>query len=117
VVQQTSEAERIGINQIAKVLPRGNDRGTDQCKLISLQLLSIFCAGGAHLTCLTWYRMDLHAVTAHYRSLQAAIKMLHGRLSLLHILLKRSQTGACGLKACLTMGLREVFAPRFVLDA
>ncbi|CAL8470813.1 g10355 [Coccomyxa elongata] len=27
---ETSEAERIGINQIAKVLPRGNDKGTDQ---------------------------------------------------------------------------------------
>jgi hypothetical protein len=27
---QTSEAERIGINQVAKVLPSGNDKGTDQ---------------------------------------------------------------------------------------
>ncbi|KAK9842276.1 hypothetical protein WJX81_004143 [Elliptochloris bilobata] len=27
---ETSEAERIGINQVAKVLPSGNDKGTDQ---------------------------------------------------------------------------------------
>ena len=30
---QTSEAERIGINQIAKVLPRGSDKSSDQREL------------------------------------------------------------------------------------
>ena len=30
---QTSEAERIGINQIAKVLPRGSDKNSDQREL------------------------------------------------------------------------------------
>ena len=32
---QTSEAERIGINHVAKVLPAGNDRSADQCTLYS----------------------------------------------------------------------------------
>ncbi|EIE22810.1 Mov34-domain-containing protein [Coccomyxa subellipsoidea C-169] len=59
---ETSEAERIGINQIAKVLPRGNDKGTDQ-------------------------------LSAHYMSLHAAIKMLHGRLLILHVLLRNIDSG------------------------
>ena len=29
---QTSEAERIGVNQVARVLPAGNDSGSDQCE-------------------------------------------------------------------------------------
>ena len=29
---QTSEAERIGVNQVAKVHATGNPTGTDQCK-------------------------------------------------------------------------------------
>ena len=36
---QTSEAERIGVNQVAKVHATGNPTGTDQCKPKHVELL------------------------------------------------------------------------------
>lgn len=38
---QTSEAERIGVNQVAKVHATGNPTGTDQCEL-SVTLSSLY---------------------------------------------------------------------------
>ena len=45
---QTSEAERIGINQIAKVLPRGNDKASDQ----RASLMHVLGTGSHAFTCL-----------------------------------------------------------------
>lgn len=39
-VVQTSEAERIGVDQVAKILPSGKASGSDQCKREPLPSLS-----------------------------------------------------------------------------
>ncbi len=87
---QTSEAERIGINQVAKVLPSGNDKGTDQRTPLPEE--------GAEHACRWWSLPYLcvptAAVTAHFTSLHAALMMLTGRLSLLHGLLSTMAAGA-----------------------
>ena len=114
---QTSEAERIGINQIAKVLPRGNDKSSDQREYL-LSIRSIHALANSHQLCCFYYSMPCKrrsldkwntrscmscrkwqmmplccAVAAQYASLHAAIKMLHSRLALLMNLLAGMQKG------------------------
>lgn len=90
-VPQTSEAERIGINQIAKVLPRGNDKASDQCESPSSAAQAL---GNSMHTCAAPVTECCGpAVTAHYTSLHAAIKMLHSRLAILHGLLAKMSLG------------------------
>ncbi|KAL4855882.1 COP9 signalosome complex subunit 6a [Chlorella vulgaris] len=59
---ETSEAERIGVDQVAKILPSGTSTGATQ-------------------------------LTAHMTTLHSAIKMLIARISLLHQLLLKMQSG------------------------
>ena len=54
---QTSEAERIGINQIAKVLPRGNDKASDQRASLCLacnNATACHCKTRAHMSLTTF---------------------------------------------------------------
>ncbi len=102
---QTSEAERIGINQVAKVLPPGNDKGTDQ-RTCCIQDASRHVSLLMHMV-LTHAMGD--AVTAHFTSLHAALTMLTGRLTLLHGLLRKMAAGApaCTLAHCSSMAWTE----------
>ena len=83
---------------MAKVLPSGNDKGTDQrafCALLTLPDMWSAHARGADTGC-------GDAVTAHFTSLHAALTMLTGRLALLHGLLAKMAAGvpACSLVHC-----------------
>ena len=55
---QTSEAERIGINQIAKVLPRGSDKSSDQREL-RLHQVYAFHHTETNLFCNLWGKLAL----------------------------------------------------------
>ena len=45
---QTSEAERIGVNQVAKVLPSGKASGTEQCTLLLSNAQLLHACASAH---------------------------------------------------------------------
>lgn len=48
---QTSEAERIGVNQVARVLPSGNDSGSDQRKQAIQSTSKTFQDGNIDVQC------------------------------------------------------------------
>lgn len=106
---QTSEAERIGVDQVAKILPTGANTGANQraclLRLAPCLGLPVLClrpphlqASGAEPSSLPSAlprspRSPRPAVTAHLSSMHSAINMLITRVGLLHQLLLKMQSG------------------------
>lgn len=96
---QTSEAERIGVNQVAKVHATGNPTGTDQRKhmihqTFATRIYVCIAALQQSVTCLLCqYVSVVLAVAAHLTAIQSALKMLTERIGLLYQHVQKMEAG------------------------